>query len=747
MLTKLSLKNVKSYKKESELHIAPITLIYGKNSSGKSTLWKFLEVIKQTLTSKPTNFFLNLDNPLDFSNRSTLTFTNKENSSFGFEFSKPKTAYGMHEKNPTLPIKSSNSSLNFEFIFKNQESSKMKDIYNIFEELEEVKWGIKSIEDLEIRQRQDIGRLNRLGKYKEAHDKLYQTQLEKIKENMEFLGKKLNQVQSIAKAGKESESPENFDDLFELNLKQDNKLFVKYKIIKIPSVYDAELPDFLKKSKLDRDLDPSLSSNPSVKKIVKKFNEKLKKRPYVRFERFVMDILKKEMGDKFEFNVTRELTQTHPVGVGKTKEQFNKTKDKKISKEFTYDAYGPLGPLEIKYNKSHTINHLFIPIEVSNDTSFWKDHFEMLQVAKEVMKYKSLDKNSKDSIMNNVGDYFDSEVQGFEHHYGFLPDFLPGTEETFVRALQALSASSLEEFTKIMAEELKYTILQGESFHPDSTLYGNNVLCFLFGWMLNTIQGSIENITDDDDVPFGPDIIPVVDNEEIQTKFSRANYTFHSYWNQLDTHFSQRRFFFNNIINANLNRSDITKLLSFVEKKMNDNRNDAAIISDVLERLQLPFKFKYEKTPMGKVQLSFINPKISGSDEKNISFYESGSGLTNLIPLVYFCIKNKGTTIIVEEPENKLHPNIQGNVAEFLCDINKNYKNNFIIETHSEHFILRLQKLIREKKIDKNLVAINYVYLDDAGEGSKVDHMQLDENGRFINKWRHGFFSERLKEL
>ena len=131
----------------------------------------------------------------------------------------------------------------------------------------------------------------------------------------------------------------------------------------------------------------------------------------------------------------------------------------------------------------------------------------------------------------------------------------------------------------------------------------------------------------------------------------------------------------------------------------------------------------------------------------NISFYESGSGLTNLIPLVYFCITNKRSTIIVEEPENKLHPSIQGNVVEFLCDINKNYHNNFIIETHSEHFILRLQKLIREKKIDKDLVAINYVYLDDAGEGSKVDHMQLDENGKFLNKWRHGFFSERLEEV
>ena len=71
----------------------------------------------------------------------------------------------------------------------------------------------------------------------------------------------------------------------------------------------------------------------------------------------------------------------------------------------------------------------------------------------------------------------------------------------------------------------------------------------------------------------------------------------------------------------------------------------------------------------------------------------------------------------------------------------------FIIETHSEHFILRLQKLIRENKLDPKMVAINYVYLDENGEGSQIDHMKLDENGRFINKWRHGFFSERLEEI
>ena len=74
-------------------------------------------------------------------------------------------------------------------------------------------------------------------------------------------------------------------------------------------------------------------------------------------------------------------------------------------------------------------------------------------------------------------------------------------------------------------------------------------------------------------------------------------------------------------------------------------------------------------------------------------------------------------------------------------------KNRLIVETHSEHFILRIQKMIREKKLKPNTVAINYVYLDEDGQGSKIDHMELDENGKFLNKWRHGFFNERLNEL
>ena len=111
-------------------------------------------------------------------------------------------------------------------------------------------------------------------------------------------------------------------------------------------------------------------------------------------------------------------------------------------------------------------------------------------------------------------------------------------------------------------------------------------------------------------------------------------------------------------------------------------------------------------------------------------------------------MRNRNSTIVIEEPENKVHPKIQGHLIEAITGIVKGNSNNrVIIETHSEHFILRLQKLLREKKIEKDLISINYVYLDEKGEGSKIDNMILDENGKFINKWRHGFFNERLDEI
>ena len=87
MLTKLSLKNVKSFDSESNLNLAPITLIYGPNSSGKSTLWKFLVTLRDSPSFKGYGqSFLNFNRSDDFANARTISFDPKEASSFGLGF-------------------------------------------------------------------------------------------------------------------------------------------------------------------------------------------------------------------------------------------------------------------------------------------------------------------------------------------------------------------------------------------------------------------------------------------------------------------------------------------------------------------------------------------------------------------------------------------------------------------------------------------------------------------------------------
>ena len=45
MYKELTIKNIKTFEEEQKLKIAPITLLYGENSSGKTTVLKALDII------------------------------------------------------------------------------------------------------------------------------------------------------------------------------------------------------------------------------------------------------------------------------------------------------------------------------------------------------------------------------------------------------------------------------------------------------------------------------------------------------------------------------------------------------------------------------------------------------------------------------------------------------------------------------------------------------------------------------
>jgi predicted ATPase len=126
------------------------------------------------------------------------------------------------------------------------------------------------------------------------------------------------------------------------------------------------------------------------------------------------------------------------------------------------------------------------------------------------------------------------------------------------------------------------------------------------------------------------------------------------------------------------------------------------------------------------------------------NFADVGYGTSQVIPVLIagYNLEREGI-FMVEEPEIHLHPKAQSELGEFFFDL---YKQGIqsIVETHSEHLILRMQQLVASKKISKEDVVFYYIY---AKDNKKVVHeLSLDEKGKFIQDWPEGFFPERLEE-
>jgi len=135
-----------------------------------------------------------------------------------------------------------------------------------------------------------------------------------------------------------------------------------------------------------------------------------------------------------------------------------------------------------------------------------------------------------------------------------------------------------------------------------------------------------------------------------------------------------------------------------------------------------------------------------------------GVGISQLIPIIVGVLSKEDQSILsIEQPELHLHPAIQVNLADlFISQKDSSYTNcNYIIETHSEHFMLRLLRRIEETtnnelpypeyKLQPKDVSI--VYVESFEEAVKMTPLPINETGEFTRNWPHGFFEEREEDL
>ena len=111
------------------------------------------------------------------------------------------------------------------------------------------------------------------------------------------------------------------------------------------------------------------------------------------------------------------------------------------------------------------------------------------------------------------------------------------------------------------------------------------------------------------------------------------------------------------------------------------------------------------------------------------------------------CIKDschyQPSYITIEEPENHLHPKYQSLLADMFVEAYQIYNIHFIIETHSEYLIRKLQVLVADKEnnLTPNDVSLNYVEKDKSGISTNRK-IEILEDGRLSEPFGPGFFDE-----
>lgn len=101
-------------------------------------------------------------------------------------------------------------------------------------------------------------------------------------------------------------------------------------------------------------------------------------------------------------------------------------------------------------------------------------------------------------------------------------------------------------------------------------------------------------------------------------------------------------------------------------------------------------------------------------------------------------------TIILEEPEQNLHPCLQSKIVDLIADVNKTYGFNFIIETHSEYLIRKSQVLVSNANYqdDEALVEDNWFKTFYFPSNDIPYDMEYTKSGLFRRKFGPGFFDE-----
>ena len=147
---------------------------------------------------------------------------------------------------------------------------------------------------------------------------------------------------------------------------------------------------------------------------------------------------------------------------------------------------------------------------------------------------------------------------------------------------------------------------------------------------------------------------------------------------------------------------------------------------------------------------------IDNRTKTPVSHRDIGIGVSQVLPVLVSAYASENELLAIEQPEIHLHPALQAELGDvFLESALGDSLNTFLIETHSEHLLLRIMRRMRETSTGALPDGVPEVCPEDVmvlfvepdGPQSIVREMPLNERGELVKAWPGGFFEEGLREI
>lgn len=146
------------------------------------------------------------------------------------------------------------------------------------------------------------------------------------------------------------------------------------------------------------------------------------------------------------------------------------------------------------------------------------------------------------------------------------------------------------------------------------------------------------------------------------------------------------------------------------------------------------------------LQPHFTIELTRGDKNFKVNIADVGQGMSQALPLVVSAfLKNESKLTILEQPELHLHPAAHGNLAQLFAESAQLLSKRYLIETHSQNFVLRFRRLVAEGKLSENDFAIYWIDYEGETNTSSIREIKINEFGE-VDYWPPNIFSESLDE-